>query len=132
MQQEVILPPSIDDIPPPGLALVEELDQVLLVHLRDGKKVLGILRSFDQFANLILEDAKERIIVGKEFAEVPLGLYVVRGENVVLIGEVDETRDPPQDLKRVSETEIRQAQNAEKEAEKMRGSLLARFDFLDE
>jgi len=27
----------------------------------------------------------ERIIVGSLYAEVPLGLYVVRGENVVLL-----------------------------------------------
>ncbi len=51
----IILPPNIDDVPPPGLALVEELDKLLLVQLRDGRKVIGILRSFDQFANLVLE-----------------------------------------------------------------------------
>jgi hypothetical protein len=53
----VILPPSIEDIPPPGMALVEELDQLLMVQLRDGKKVIGTLRSLDQFANLVLEGA---------------------------------------------------------------------------
>ena len=55
MEQSVSLPPNIDDIPPPGLALVEELDRSLMVQLRDGRKVLGTLRSFDQFANLVLE-----------------------------------------------------------------------------
>ena len=54
------------DVPPPGIALVEELDRRLLVQLRDGRKVLGILRTFDQFANLGLEDASERIIVGDQ------------------------------------------------------------------
>ena len=57
-------------------------------------------RSFDQFANLVLEGAVERIIVGALYAETPLGLYVVRGENVVLLGEIDETRDPPPALQR--------------------------------
>ena len=51
----VILPPSIDEVPPPGLALVEELDKLLMVQMRDGRKIIGILRSFDQFANLVLE-----------------------------------------------------------------------------
>lgn len=51
----MILPPSIDDVPLPGMALVEELDKMLMVQLRDGRKVLGTLRSFDQFANLVLE-----------------------------------------------------------------------------
>ena len=29
-----MLPPNIDDVPPPGLALVEELDKLLLVQVR--------------------------------------------------------------------------------------------------
>ena len=95
MDEQVILPPSIEDIPPPGLALVEELDKLLLVQvrrrrrrrlppaacclppaaspallrsigtmsppqstqLRDGRKIIGTLRSFDQFANLVLSGA---------------------------------------------------------------------------
>ena len=76
----------------PGTALVEELDKRLLVQLRDGRKIVGVLRSFDQFANLVLEAAVERVVVGQQFAETPLGLYVVRGENVVLLGEIDEHR----------------------------------------
>lgn len=46
-------------------------------------------RSFDQFANLVLEGAVELIIVGALYTEIALGLYVVRGENVVLLGEID-------------------------------------------
>ncbi len=41
---------NMEDVPPPGTALVEELDKRLLVQLRDGRKLVGILRSFDQFA----------------------------------------------------------------------------------
>ena len=64
----------------------------MLVCLRDGRKIIGILRSFDQFANIVLEQAQERVIVGKRFADVPLGLYVIRGENVVLLGTMVRTR----------------------------------------
>lgn len=70
--------------------------------------------------------------MGSEFAEVSLGLYVIRGENVVLFGDVDESRDPPPSLKRVTPAEIRRAQKGEREAEKMKGTLLARFDFLED
>lgn len=85
--------------------------------LRDGRKLLGILRSFDQFgtncsivivqgftchsffndrkcyisyisANAVLEEACERVIVGDLYCDIPLGLYIIRGENVVLIGEL--------------------------------------------
>jgi len=121
-----------DAPPPPGTALVEELDKRLLVQLRDGRKLVGILRSFDQFANLVLEKATERIIVGNLYAEVPLGLYVVRGENVVLLGEIDEARDPPSLLTEVTEAEIRQAQKGEAEADKIKSTMKARMNFLNE
>jgi hypothetical protein len=39
-------------------------------------------------ANVVLEGACERVIVGDLYCDVPLGLYVIRGENVVLIGEL--------------------------------------------
>ena len=43
----------------------------------------------------------ERIISGSLYAEDPLGLYVVRGENVVLLGDVDGADDPPSVLQKV-------------------------------
>ena len=64
------------------------LAEKLMVMLRDGRKIIGTMRSFDQFANVVLEHAFERVIVGKKFADVPLGLYVIRGENVVLLGQL--------------------------------------------
>lgn len=60
----------------------------LLIVLRDGRKVYGILRSYDQFGNLVLEDAIERLYVDLEYAEENLGVFMVRGENVVLVGEL--------------------------------------------
>lgn len=39
-------------------------------------------------ANVVLEGACERVIVGDLYCDIPLGLYVIRGENVVLIGEL--------------------------------------------
>lgn len=120
------------EVPAPGTALAEELDKKLLVQLRDGKKIIGILRSFDQFANLVLEHAVERIIVGDQYGDIPLGLNVVRGENVVLLGEIDESRaEVPASLRRVSEAEIKLAQQAEKAEQEIKGSMLKRMDFLD-
>lgn len=76
----------------------------MLVILRDGRKLHGVLRSYDQFgmwnfllmvnvklsstANLVLEDTVERIYQGNAFAESWRGLYLIRGENVVLLGEI--------------------------------------------
>jgi small nuclear ribonucleoprotein (snRNP)-like protein len=65
-----------------------------MVQLRDGRKIIGVMRSFDQFANIVLEEAVERIIVDQRYADVPLGLYVIRGENVVLIGQIVRAATP--------------------------------------
>mmetsp|Transcript_33861 Transcript_33861/g.40950 ORF Transcript_33861/g.40950 Transcript_33861/m.40950 type:complete len:126 (+) Transcript_33861:272-649(+) len=116
---------------PPGTALVEELDKKQLIMLRDGRKLIGILRSFDQFANLVLEEAVERIIVGEQYADLPLGLYVIRGENVVLLGQIDPEREIPTNLEKVSVDQIKLAQKAEKGEEAMKGTMLKRMDFLD-
>ncbi|KAI6031794.1 Sm-like ribonucleoprotein [Pisolithus microcarpus] len=70
-------------------ALVDCVDRKMLVVLRDGRKLHGVLRSYDQFANLVLEDTVERIYHGNAFAEHWHGLFLIRGENVVLLGEID-------------------------------------------
>ncbi|XP_019223548.1 PREDICTED: sm-like protein LSM1B isoform X2 [Nicotiana attenuata] len=92
-------------------SLASYLDKKLLVLLRDGRKLLGTLRSFDQFANAVLEGACDRVIVGDLYCDIPLGLYIIRGENVVLIGEL--------------------AQKAEREATDLKGSMRKRMEFLD-
>ncbi|PAV22408.1 Sm-like ribonucleo [Pyrrhoderma noxium] len=70
-------------------SLVDCVDKKMLVMLRDGRKLIGVLRSYDQFANLVLEDTVERIYHGSTFAERKVGVFLIRGENVVLLGEVD-------------------------------------------
>ncbi|KAJ3503145.1 hypothetical protein NMY22_g18352 [Coprinellus aureogranulatus] len=63
-------------------------DRKMLVILRDGRKLHGVLRSYDQFANLVLENCYERIYHQNLFAERHHGLFLIRGENVVLMGEI--------------------------------------------
>ena len=109
----------------PGTAsLLEELDKKLMVLLRDGRTLIGYLRSVDQFANLVLHQTIERIHVGQCYGDIPRGVFIVRGENVVLLGEVDPNKADPESLMEVSLEEIleKQAvQQAEKEeADKIR------------
>jgi U6 snRNA-associated Sm-like protein LSm1 len=42
-------------------------------------------------ANLVLQDAIERIFVGDIYGDIYAGIYVIRGENVVLLGEIVRT-----------------------------------------
>lgn len=39
-------------------------------------------------ANLLLQGTVERIHVGLKFGDIPRGIYLVRGENVALCGEI--------------------------------------------
>eukprot|EP00603_Paraphysomonas_imperforata_P001354 CAMPEP_0114434180 /NCGR_PEP_ID=MMETSP0103-20121206/12117_1 /TAXON_ID=37642 ORGANISM="Paraphysomonas imperforata, Strain PA2" /NCGR_SAMPLE_ID=MMETSP0103 /ASSEMBLY_ACC=CAM_ASM_000201 /LENGTH=119 /DNA_ID=CAMNT_0001604037 /DNA_START=32 /DNA_END=391 /DNA_ORIENTATION=+ len=78
----------------PGAAsLLEQLDKRILIVLRDGRHLVGMLRSFDQFLNLVIEDTSERILMPDSYCDVPLGLYIVRGDNIVLLGEIDAERE---------------------------------------
>ncbi|KAF8516219.1 Sm-like ribonucleoprotein [Hysterangium stoloniferum] len=70
-------------------SLVDCVDKKMLVVLRDGRKLLGVLRSYDQFANLVLEDTVERVHQGDAFSDIRKGVFLIRGENVVLLGEID-------------------------------------------
>jgi U6 snRNA-associated Sm-like protein LSm1 len=121
----------MEEIAAPGTALVEELDKKQLIQLRDGRKIIGILRSFDQFANMVLESSVERIIVGENYSDIHLGLQIVRGENVVLMGQVDPAKEKPVGLTEVTEVQIKSALKAERELARLKGTMRARMDFLD-
>lgn len=78
-------------------ALEEELNKKLLVVLRDGRKFIGVLRTFDQFGNLLLEDTYERLMPekGEIFSDVYAGCILIRGDNMLLFGDVDESKSVP-------------------------------------
>ncbi|KAK9782917.1 putative U6 snRNA-associated Sm-like protein LSm1 [Seiridium cardinale] len=84
--------------------LLDLTDKKLLICLRDGRKLTGILRSWDQFANLVLQSTIERIYaplpdaaedspVKGYYADKTHGIFLVRGENVLLLGEIDLDKD---------------------------------------
>uniref|UniRef100_A0A3Q2VET5 U6 snRNA-associated Sm-like protein LSm1 n=1 Tax=Haplochromis burtoni TaxID=8153 RepID=A0A3Q2VET5_HAPBU len=114
-----------------------------LVLLRDGRTLIGYLRSIDQFANLVFHQTVERIHVGKKFGDIPRGIFIVRGENVVLLGEIDMDKPCDTVLQQVSIEEIleeqRLQQQAKQETEKVkmqvlkdRGLSIPKADNLDE
>ncbi|KAK5112124.1 hypothetical protein LTR62_004467 [Meristemomyces frigidus] len=90
-------PPGVPQLPPQMFTTAAQLldltDKKLMVVLRDGRKLLGVLRSWDQFGNLVLQDTVERLFVQHLYADVERGLFLVRGENVSLLGEIDLDKD---------------------------------------
>ena len=113
---------------PGSASLVEELNQRVMIVLRDGKHLVGVsqtessslsakrgghtptpnllhqdsltqpffyktLASYDQFSNMILQDSMERRIINSEgvcyYHDVPLGTYILRGDSMVFMGQVN-------------------------------------------
>jgi len=74
----------------PGAAsLHEELGKRIGVSLRDGRQFQGWLRSFDQYANLVLDGTVERLVSDAAYCDIEIGIFIVRGENVMMLGEID-------------------------------------------
>jgi len=62
--------------------LDESLGKVVLIKLKGGKVIRGVLHGFDQHMNLSLETAEEVLENGKSNA---LGTLIVRGDNIIMI-----------------------------------------------
>lgn len=107
-------------------AIVGSVDRKIFVSLRDGRYLYGILRTFDQFANLVLQDTIERIYLKddgsegtKKFGETYRGVFLIRGENVVMIGELDiDTED--EHLKDMQQISFEEALDRTKQQRKQR------------
>ncbi|KYO00878.1 putative U6 snRNA-associated Sm-like protein LSm8 [Plasmodium gaboni] len=68
------------------------LENEILVITNDSRIFTGKLKGFDQTTNIILGNCHERIY--KESLEkISLGVYIIRGDTVTLIGEIDEDVD---------------------------------------
>ncbi|KEF57460.1 uncharacterized protein A1O9_05377 [Exophiala aquamarina CBS 119918] len=129
--------------------LLDLTDKKLLLVLRDGRKIFGVLRSWDQFANLVLTDTRERYFVSVPssssepssletttrnlYCDIPRGTYLVRGENVLLLGEVDLDRDdePPPGYVEGDVEEVfriqKQLETQRKKSDKIKGKKLTQL-----
>ncbi|KAK4093420.1 hypothetical protein Purlil1_2577 [Purpureocillium lilacinum] len=72
-------------------------EEKVLIVTADSRVLVGTLTAADNSTNLVLNDAVERIIREPDdpepSVEVPLGLYLVRGDGVCSVGLVDEKLD---------------------------------------
>ncbi|KAG1716828.1 hypothetical protein ID866_350 [Astraeus odoratus] len=75
------------------------VDRRVLLVLQDGRSIVGVLAGFDQKSNVVVSDCKERVYSMDEgVEEIPLGLYLVKGDMIALIGEIDDAIDAAVDL----------------------------------
>ncbi|KAK1927408.1 u6 snRNA-associated sm-like protein lsm8 [Papiliotrema laurentii] len=75
-------------------AVEQYVDHTVQVILYDGRVIVGKLKGFDVRTNLILADSVEREYSTDAGVEmVPLGLYMIKGDNVALVAEIDEEKD---------------------------------------
>ncbi|BBN07931.1 small nuclear ribonucleoprotein G [Marchantia polymorpha subsp. ruderalis] len=71
---------------PPDLK--KYMDRKLNIKLNANRVVVGVLRGFDQFMNLVLDNTVE--INGNERNEI--GMVVIRGNSVVMIEALESVR----------------------------------------
>jgi len=97
------------------MSLNSYINKRIVVITVDGRTLLGTLLSTDQLTNLVLSQTVERIIRTPDdpepSSEVEHGLYLIRGDNVVVCGEVDETIDSQIDWSKVKGEVIRGTKN---------------------
>ncbi|CAE6396047.1 LSM domain-containing protein [Rhizoctonia solani] len=55
------------------------MDKRLFIHLQGGRKISGVLRGFDIFLNLVVDDAVEETVPAEKH---PIGQVVIRGNSV--------------------------------------------------
>ncbi|KAI3487346.1 hypothetical protein L1887_48767 [Cichorium endivia] len=64
-----------------GISSVSAKNHLVLISFAARLQLLA--------ANLVLQDTVERVFVGNRYGDIARGVFLVRGENVVLMGEID-------------------------------------------
>jgi U6 snRNA-associated Sm-like protein LSm8 len=81
------------------------LNKRVCVMTADSRVLVGTLAGSDTSTNLILKDTEERTVRAPDDDEpssvTPMGLYLVRGDNVCAVGLVDEQLDASIDWTKV-------------------------------
>lgn len=89
---------------------VENLvDQVVNVITHEGRTFTGVLKSFDQSMNIILNNCYEKVYsLDEGVAFNKIGLYMIRGDSVTLVAEVDELLEKQIDYKEIKGEKLKE------------------------
>jgi small nuclear ribonucleoprotein G len=66
-----------------GPNLKSYLDRTISLHLNKKRKVTGTLRGFDQFMNIVLEDAQDQSPGTSAETDNGMGMVVIRGNSIL-------------------------------------------------
>ena len=69
-----------------GPDLKKYLDKALTIKMNGNRRVSGVLRGYDQFLNLVLEDATEDAADGRK---TPIGMVVLRGNGIIQLQSLE-------------------------------------------
>ncbi|QKX54066.1 uncharacterized protein TRUGW13939_01149 [Talaromyces rugulosus] len=70
--------------------LKKYMEKRLFIQLNGNRKVIGILRGYDVFMNIVLDEAIEEKPDGEK---VRIGMVVIRGNSVVMLEALERIGD---------------------------------------
>jgi len=75
------------------------INHTVSIITADGRNFIGTLKGFDQTINIIIDECHERVFsTSSGIEQIVLGLHIIRGDNIAVIGLIDETIDSRLDL----------------------------------
>lgn len=72
--------------------LKKYMNKKILFQLNANRKVSGVLRGYDAFMNIVLDEAMELIPkddIKKEYIERPMGMILLRGNSIVMMESLE-------------------------------------------
>ncbi|EDW17621.1 hypothetical protein AWZ03_000086 [Drosophila navojoa] len=75
------------------------INHTVSIITADGRNFIGTLKGFDQTINIIIDECHERVFsTTSGIEQIVLGLHIIRGDNIAVIGLIDDTIDSRLDL----------------------------------
>ncbi|KAJ3427910.1 u6 snRNA-associated sm-like protein lsm8 [Anaeramoeba flamelloides] len=88
--------------------LEEYINKKVIVLTNDGKTIVGDFIAFDQTSNIALSKAIERVYSeSKPVKEIELGVYITRGNNVCMVGLLNQDVDESLNFEETRATPIK-------------------------
>jgi U6 snRNA-associated Sm-like protein LSm8 len=85
------------------------VDQVICVITNEGRVFNGLLKSFDQSMNMVISQCIEKVYSIDEGVEfIKMGLYIIRGDNVAIVSEIDELLEKQIDYSKIKANKIKE------------------------